>query len=238
MAAANIPQELRALPLDHIIGSPLVAAIKAQALAAKTTVDFIKEVGLKPSATEPGETGALAPKGDDTSGETGKESLDARYVEFKFDRVMEEEVLETPPGSPPGTPPNKTTRYAVVPSRLTVPLLTIVPIPFIRINDMTIDFEFQVKDVETAESQTEKNVSVNARTGGWFFKSSMKGSYTNRTSNKRETDRRTTLKITVSAVQDQVPEGLGRVLDILQDALKVVPVKAPQELPAPPRPTP
>ena len=47
MARANIPQELRALPLDHIIGSPMVAAIKAQALAAKTTVDFIKEVGLK-----------------------------------------------------------------------------------------------------------------------------------------------------------------------------------------------
>lgn len=228
MAAANIPQELRALPLEHIIGSPLVAAIKAQALAAKTTVDFIKEVGLKPTAPEPTETGTIAPKGDETSGDNANSSLEARYVEFKFDRIMEEEV--TAPATDPNQPPQKVTKYSVVPSKLTVPLLTIVPIPYIRINDMTLDFEFQIKDVETAESTTEKNVSVNAKSGGWFVKVNTKGSYSNRTANKRETDRRTTLKITVNAVQDQMPEGLGRVLNVLEDAMKVVPVKAPQEV--------
>lgn len=237
MAGANIPQELRALPLEHIIGSPLVAAIKAQALAAKTTVDFIKEVGLKPRALEGTETGVLAPKDDETSGESGKEGFEARYVEFKFDRVLEEEITMPPPdGSPPGTPPTKTTKHYVVPSRLTVPLLAIVPIPYIRISDMTIDFEFQIKDVETSESTTEKNVSVNAKAGGWFYKVNIKGSYSNRTVNKRETDRRTTLKITVNAVQDQIPEGLGRVLDILHDSMKVVPLAAPQDMSLPARP--
>ena len=231
MAGANIPAELRELPLEHIIGSPLVAAIKAQALAAKTTVDFIKEVGLKPRAVEATETGVLAPKGDDSSGEAGKEGLEARYVEFKFDRLLEEEITTPPPeGSPEGTPPSKTSKYSVVPSRLTVPLLSIVPIPYIRINDMTIDFEFQIKDVETAESTSEKNISVNAKAGGWFYKVNIKGSYSNRTLNKRETDRRTSLKITVNAVQDQIPEGLGRVLDMLQEAMKIVPIGAPQDL--------
>lgn len=239
MAGANIPQELRALPLEHIIGSPLVAAIKAQALAAKTTVDFIKEVGLKPRAPEALETSAtdaLAPKDDETSGESGKEGFEARYVEFKFDRVLEEEITTPPPeGSPAGTPPTKTTKHYVVPSRLTVPLLAIVPIPYIRISDMTIDFEFQIKDVETSESTTEKKVSMNAKAGGWFYKVNIKGSYSNRTVNKRETDRRTTLKITVNAVQDQIPEGLGRVLDILHDSMKVVPLAAPQDISLPAR---
>lgn len=237
MAGANIPQELRALPLEHIVGSPLLAAIKAQAMAAKTTVDFIKEVGLKPRDYDASEKDALAPKKDDTS-EPGKEKgFEARYVEFKFDRLLEEEIT-TPPeeGAAAGTPPTKTTKHSIVPSRLTVPLLAIVPIPYIRISDMTIDFEFQIKDVETSESQTDKNVSTQAKGGLWFGSASIKGSLSNKTSNKRETDRRTTLKINVHAVQDEIPEGLGRVLDMLNESMKVVPIAAPQDMTLPARP--
>lgn len=231
---ANIAAELRALPLEHVIGSPLVAAIKAQALAANTTVDFIKEVGLKPRALETGET---EDELDEVTGESGQPGFEARYVDFKFDRVIEEEVV-TPPAAdaPAGTSPIKTTKFSVVPSKLTVPLLAMVPIPYIRINDMTIDFEFHIKDIDTRESTTEKKLSVKAKVGGWFYKVSIKGSYTNRTANKRETDRRTTLKITVNAVQDQIPEGLGKILDTLNEAMKVVPLTAPQEITIPTQP--
>ena len=198
---ANIPAELKALPLEHIIGSPLTAAIKAQALAAETTVDFIREVGLR--------------KDDETSSSAGEElSYVARYVEFKFDRVLEERI---------GT--SEETQLTVMPSKLTVPLLSIVPIPFIRINDMNIDFEYQIKDIVTSESKHNANVSTSARAGGWFYKVQLRGSYSYGSVNKRETDRRTTLKINVNAVQDQIPEGLARVLDILHDSTKVVPIE-------------
>lgn len=216
---ANIAAELRALPLEHIIGAPLVAAITAQALAANTTVDFIKDVGLKPRALGPGENETDL---DIVSGESGKPGLEARYVDFKFDRVLEERTEVTPATDPP----TYETKLSTVPSKLTVPLLTIVPIPYIRINDMTIDFEFQIKDVETKESTTVAKVSTEAGGRYWFVKASIKGSYSNRTVNKRETDRRTSLKITVNAVQDQIPEGLGRVLDMLNEAMKVVPLPA------------
>lgn len=228
---ANIAAELRALPLEHVIGSPLVAAIKAQALAANTTVDFIKEVGLKPRVLETGET---EDELDEVTGESGQPGFEARYVDFKFDRVIEEEVVTPPPTSAPaGTPATKTTKFSVVPSKLTVPLLAMVPIPYIRINDMTIDFEFHIKDIDTRESTTEKKLSMNAKIGGWFYKVNIKGSYSNRTVNKRETDRRTTLKITVNAVQDQIPEGLGKILDTLNEAMKVVPLTAPKEITIP-----
>lgn len=224
---ANIPAELRALPLEHVIGTPLVAAIKAQALAANTTVDFIKDVGLKPRTLEAGENENDL---DTTSGEAGKPGYEARYVDFKFDRVLEERTEI--PGTPPA-PPTYETKYSVVPSKLTVPLLAMVPVPYIRVNDMTIDFEFQIKDMVTRESTTEKKISTKARVGGWFYKVTIKGAYSNRTVNKRETDRRTTLKVTVNAVQDQIPEGLGRVLDMLNESMKVVPLKAPQEISIP-----
>ncbi|PWG62711.1 DUF2589 domain-containing protein [Spiribacter halobius] len=130
---ANIPAELRALPLEHIIGSPMVAAIQAQALAANNTVDFIKEVGLKPRALEDGEA---AGDFDIISGESGEPGLEARYVDFKFDRVLEERI-PPPADAPEGTP--GTVRYSVVPSKLTVPLLAMVPIPCLRIDPLSAD---------------------------------------------------------------------------------------------------
>lgn len=189
---ANIPAELRALPLDHIVGAPLVAAIKAQALAANTTVAFIREVGL-----------------NKTNGD-----YEAVYVDFKFDRIVEEEKVQDG---------NKIKVVRVVPSKLTVPLLTIVPIPYIRISDMTIDFEYQIRDVETKATSQEANIATKAEIGGWFWKVEVKGSYTYKSTTRRSTDRRSTLKVTVNAVQDEIPEGLSRVLDILNEAIKVVP---------------
>jgi hypothetical protein len=210
---ANIPSELRALPLEFIVAAPLTAAIKAQAMAAKTTIDFIKEVGLKEDTT--------GTSVDDNKG------YEARYVEFKFDRVLEE---RTEPATADGQP---TVKHSIVPSKLTVPLLSIVPIPFIRINDMTIDFEYKISDVQTSESTTEKNVTAEVKAKAWFASTTIKGSYTNKNTNKRQTDTSSTLRITVNALQDVMPEGLSRVLDILHESTKVVPLTAPQEIAAP-----
>src|SRR5687768_10724681 len=100
---ANIPAVLRDLPLEHIIGSPMQAAIKAQALAARTTVEFIKEVGLKPVASndlvQTGlPAGAIAdpPKTDDVPDGNASQAYEARYVEFKFDRIVEEQIVQPP----------------------------------------------------------------------------------------------------------------------------------------------
>jgi len=37
-------------------------------------------------------------------------------------------------------------------------------------------------------------------------------------------------------VQDQIPEGLGKILDTLNEAMKVVPLTAPQEITIPTSP--
>jgi hypothetical protein len=39
--------QLQSLPFDNIIGAPIRAAINAQALAAQTTIDFIRAIGLQ-----------------------------------------------------------------------------------------------------------------------------------------------------------------------------------------------
>ncbi len=241
---ANIPAILRDLPLDHIIGAPMQAAIKAQALSARTTVEFIKDVGLK-SVTAANLTqtnlpaGGVAdpPKQDDVPDGNPAQGYEARYVEFKFDRIVEEQSVQPPPaGAPAGTPSTTVTRHTVVPSRLTVPLLAIVPIPFLRINDMSINFEYSIKDVVTAESKTEANVSAEVKAKYWFVSATVKGSYSNQSVNKRETDQRATLKINVNAIQDRMPEGLGKVLDMLHENMKVVPLSSGSVIALPPSP--
>ena len=238
---ANIPAILRDLPLDHIIGSPMQAAIKAQALAARTTVEFIKEVGLKPVPANdlqqsqiPAGSTADPPKTDDVPDGNAQQGYEARYVEFKFDRLVEEQTVIPPAAG--STTSTTVTRHTVVPSRLTVPLLAIVPIPFLRINDMSINFEYSIRDVVTAESKSEANVSAEVKAKYWFVSATVKGSYSNQSSNKRETDQRATLKINVNAIQDRMPEGLGKVLDMLHENMKVVPLSSGTPIALPPSP--
>jgi hypothetical protein len=50
---------------------------------------------------------------------------------------------------------------------------------------------------------------------------------------RRETDQRTTLRITVHPSQKDIPEGLSRVLDMLHDQLQVVPLSSGTLAPTP-----
>src|SRR4051794_18543229 len=101
---ANIGAELQALPLEYMLGTPLTAAIKAQALAAATTVAFIEKVGLQE---------------DQATGE-----LTVRSAQFTFTQPL-------PDPANPGA-------VLFEDAKLTVPLLSLAPIPFIRISDMNI----------------------------------------------------------------------------------------------------
>ena len=67
-------QELSSIDFESMIGGPLVAVINAQAQAAMSTVNFIKEVGFKKVANENA--------GGDTS------TNDPIYVTFKYPREL------------------------------------------------------------------------------------------------------------------------------------------------------
>jgi len=208
---ANIGAELQALPLGYMLGAPMTAAIEAQALAAKTTVDFIKNVGLEEDPTDP----------------TG-ETMRVTTANFTFMQPVQD------PSNPGSFIGKETT--------LSVPILTIVPIPYIRIQDLNVSFEFKIRDVQT--SQNKKDVTtksgitvdntVKAKFGGglvsFFGGPSVEAelkthldfsvSATYQSSERQTTDRSATFRMTMNAVQDAIPEGLARTLAILNDAIK------------------
>jgi hypothetical protein len=202
-----VNRTLRSLPFGRIIGGPMIAAIQAQALAAKSTVNFIKEVGFKGAAEE-------------QDGNADENMGEVRNVTFKYKR-------KSAAGSGAA---NDAGEEEV---SLTVPILTIVPIPYIRIEEMTIQFtaniteqqEYKSTNASTASVATD--TSMNFKAGGFLSpvkfnlnaKVSTKNNWSNSNSNKVNTSTQYTIDIQVKAVQDEMPAGLARVLDIMEQAI-------------------
>src|SRR6187399_1642342 len=72
-------QELSSIDFASMLGGPLIAAVNAQAQAAMSAVNFIKEVGFKKLPVPAGQTGQ-----DPTATETG----DPIYVKFKYPKEL------------------------------------------------------------------------------------------------------------------------------------------------------
>jgi hypothetical protein len=205
-------QELSSIDFESMIGGPLVAVINAQAQAAMSTVNFIKEVGFK-------KPNAMQEAGGDTSTE------EPIYVSFKYPKELSPYVPANP-GDPNATPPIPPT--AAVPAvyetqELKVPILTILPIPFIRIELVTIDFNAKINSVEYRKTDTSLKVdsSLEAK-AGWFFGSAklkVSTSFQRTTSEGNSVNRTYSLAIHVKAVQDEMPAGMEKMLGILESAI-------------------
>ena len=108
--------------------------------------------------------------------------------------------------------------------KLNVPYLTIVPIPFLRVDETRIEFNAKVNSMTSDSSSTSTDIGLDAEfkaKWGWgSFK--MKGSFSHqkKRSHTDEVNREFSLKINVLAVQDEIPQGMSRVLDILESGIR------------------
>lgn len=212
----NPGQELSSIDFESMIGGPLVAVINAQAQAAMSTVNFIKEVGFKKPSTE-----------EDAGGDTSTE--EPIYVTFKYPKELSP-YQPAIPADPSATPP--VAASPAVPAvyetqELKVPILTILPIPFIRIDLTTIDFNAKINSVEYRKTNTRLKVdaSLEAKAGWLWGSAKLKVSTSfQRTTQQGNTVNRTySLAIHVKAVQDEMPAGMEKMLSILEGAITSMP---------------
>lgn len=134
----------------------------------------------------------------------------ARMVKFSFERNKPR------PAGEDGATSDEVVKETV---EMTVPLLTIVPVPFIRIEEATIDFECKVSSSTLDTSKHDVGVQASASGGFWGMKFSVKASYSYQRTHRDQVDKSATLKVHVKAVQDEVPGGLKQMLDILETAV-------------------
>jgi hypothetical protein len=197
--ATSAVRELRQIPFGILIGQPLKAVVEAQALAAQTTVDFIKEVGFQ--RTEPNDFDALFDEQDPNFG-------DLRYVEFQYDRRNDD-----------GTEGS---------ARLRVPLLSILPIPLLRVDETTINFKAKLTDAHVSSKKNETTIEASQSgsiSANYFFakaRVSFRSSISHNTTTTQASryNREYTMDIFVRAVQDDIPAGLAKVFQILEDTIQ------------------
>lgn len=179
---------LQALPFGNIIGGPLKACIEAQAMAAKTSWNFIQDVGLN---TDP-ETGE-------------KKTVNVSFQFIKDGRL----------------------------AQLNIPLLTIVPIPYIAIQTIEIAFKANINASSSSSTVENESSSVDAGLAGstslnmGIFKinADFHANYSSKKDSTATQDSKYsveyTMDVAVKAGQDSMPAGLAKVLELLGNSLDV-----------------
>jgi hypothetical protein len=198
----DMASQFKGLPMGDLIGGPLTAACDAQVRLANATADFIKYVGfLPPTDKDPKGVGAT------------------RLAHFSFSRPIPDPADST-----------KTIDEQVT---LDVPLLAIVKVPALSITKVDITFDMEVKSSFAAKESTDTSAKMSADMKfGWGPFSAtvhVEGSVASHKENTRTSDNSAKYHVQVLAEDNGMPEGLARVLDILNTAIQ--PRTAPAQKP-------
>lgn len=206
--------DLASLDFGDILGGPLTAAINAQAQAAMVTANFIQTVGF-----------ANAPVAKPPPATPPAQKL--QTVEFDYTRT---------------TVDPKTGVTSKTDESLTVPLLSILPVPFLRVQQLSVQLNVKLNSVSRADSSSSiTSVTQTGTSGGGFFsffdpvQFSCTVTSQSNSSNSLTVTEDYHLEVKMLAVQDDMPAGLAKVLGILEGL--IVPAPASGSNPAPPPPS-
>ena len=187
MADSNYGKELASLDFKNLNHRPLSAGVEAQALAAESTVQFIKNLGFYQEG-KPLYVIFKYPKRVSTTDKEGKEKTETETMELQ------------------------------------VPFLSLIPIPFIRVEEATIDFNAKINAIEHKEKTTDMSADASLKFkqrwigGSVGLKASF--SYKSSTNSGNKVERTYTMAIHVRAVQDEIPGGMEKLLGILESAIE------------------
>ncbi|WP_224555590.1 DUF2589 domain-containing protein [Pectobacterium versatile] len=197
--ANEIANQFNGLPMNALIGAPLQAACEAQVMMAKATVDFINEIGFI------------------TTYKDGNENIidkkEVRNIKFEYQQNIPQQT-------------NEGIINILQDMEINVPLLSIVNIPALSVKKVDITFDMEVKSAVEEKKSSDESTGLNAGGGlfGWGVK--IKGNVSAHQESTRKTDNSAKYHIEVHAADEGMPEGLSRVLDIMQTIIQ--PVAKPQ----------
>ncbi|CAK4076522.1 DUF2589 domain-containing protein [Vibrio sp. 16] len=186
MALVKMQNQFSGLPMESLIGTPLKAACDSQVMLARSTVDFIREVGFDGDKTR------VADFSYTQNMVTGKDAVGNDIIE-QNNVSME------------------------------VPVLAIVNVPSLMVDEVDITFDMEVKSSESSSEREEKSGKFSAKTKiGWgpvSVSASVSGSVASHKENTRKSDNSAKYHVAVHASQAGTPEGLSRVLDIIAESV-------------------
>lgn len=99
--------------------------------------------------------------------------------------------------------------------KVDIPMLAIVPIPNLQVDEVNILFDMEVKQSERSESAMDMSATVSSTLNFGIVKVSVTGSVSAHSTNTRSTDNSAKYHVDVRATNHGTPEGLARVLDMI-----------------------
>ena len=120
-------------------------------------------------------------------------------------------------------------------SQITVPLLTVVPIPYIAVQTVDISFKANIRTSKTSEESDKQTVEQNAQgnaqgklgLGIFSLDARIEANYSSKKDSKATRESRYsveyTMDVAIKAVQDDMPAGLAQILEILNKNCEITP---------------
>ncbi len=99
--------------------------------------------------------------------------------------------------------------------KVDVPMLAIVPIPNLQIDEVNVLFDMEVKQSERSEKSMDLGANLSATMNFGIVKVNVTGSVSAHSSNTRSSDNSAKYHVDVRATNHGIPEGLARVLDMM-----------------------
>ena len=101
---------------------------------------------------------------------------------------------------------------------LDVPLLSIINIPSLCVDEIGINFDMEVSTQTASKSSTDSSATASASVGWGCWSAKFEGKVSHHSENSRKSD--TSAKYTVSVKgKQEKPEGLMKVLDMLNNSI-------------------
>ena len=101
---------------------------------------------------------------------------------------------------------------------LDVPLLSIINIPSLCVDEIDVNFNMEVSTQTAPKSSTDSSATASASVGWGCWKASFEGKVSHHSENSRKSDSSAKYTIAVKGKQEK-PEGLMKVLDMLNNSI-------------------
>lgn len=105
---------------------------------------------------------------------------------------------------------------------ISVPFLTMLTIPALRIEEMTIDFNAKLTSTETSSVSSEFSASASLGINYKIVNFKASASYKRTSTSGTSVEKTYNLGVHVKAVNDEIPAGLDRILTLLEDSIASV----------------
>lgn len=186
---------LNAIPFGVLLGGPLTAAVDAQTRSSMATLNFIMTALYGRKYVDGGLDVDASKLG------LGGGSEEILYVKFTY---------ETDAGL----------------STIQVPLLTILPISYLQVDNLDIDFVAKIAAVTTDNSRKDDETKWNGNTsastwwGRFNIDTGITTDVTSHSDSTSATNANYEMNVRLRASQGEMPGGMARVLDLLEDGVR------------------